>query len=154
MSVTTGAYPIENGFFVLVIAITCLQVIMILYIRYKDAYIHLKNRFQRVFNFIVLLIGIVAIFFLMGVAAFQFDDSPLSNNFHNACAGMTIFLELIYIIGQTIIGDSVTTKTCMVEMGSIRCSTNIDNHSDYSRDIFLRINIPSSKIILQGEQNR
>ena len=106
----TGAYPIENGFFVLVIAITCLQVIMILYIRYKDAYIHLKSRFQRVFNFIVLLIGIVAIFFLMGVAAFQFDDSPLSNNFHNACAGMTIFLELIYIIGQTIIGILLPPK--------------------------------------------
>ena len=76
----TGAYPIENGFFVLVIAITCLQVIMILYIRYKDAYIHLKSRFQRVFNFIVLLsLQFYAIFLsLMGLSKHcQIDDSEL-----------------------------------------------------------------------------
>ena len=106
----TGAYPIENGFFVLVFAIICFLCIMIQYIRYKDAYIQLKGRFHRMFNFISLLIGITAIFFLMSVAAFQFDDSPLSSNFHNASAGLAIFIQLGYIVCQTIIGILLPPK--------------------------------------------
>ena len=84
--------------------------IIIFYIRYKDADIHLQNRFYRVINFIILLIGLSITFFLMGVAAFQFDDSSLSNGFHNVCAGMAIFLQFIYSLGQVIIGILLPPK--------------------------------------------
>ena len=100
----TGAYPIENGLFALVFAIMSLLAIMVMYIRYKDAYIHLEGRFYRAINVIILLIGIAAIFFLMTVAALQFDDSPLLNHFYNACAGIAIILQVIYAVCQTIIG--------------------------------------------------
>ncbi|KAI6649637.1 DNA damage-regulated autophagy modulator protein 1-like [Oopsacas minuta] len=106
----TGAYPIENGFFVLVFAITSFLVIIIIYIRFKDAHTHLEGLFHRIFNFIVLVIGVAAIFFLMGVAAFESDDSSLSSKFHFTCAGLTIFLELFFEIGQVIIGIMLPPK--------------------------------------------
>ncbi|KAI6645661.1 DNA damage-regulated autophagy modulator protein 2-like [Oopsacas minuta] len=100
----TGAYPIENGFFVLVFAITSLFALLTIYIRFKDVHIHTEGVCFKVCNYIFLVIGIMAIFFLLSVAAFEFDDSSLSNRLHFASAILTIFLNYVYSFGQAFIG--------------------------------------------------
>ena len=105
-----GVYAIESGFFVLVFAITSFLVSIIMYIRYKDAYIHLERRVYKIFNLIFLLIGVAGIFFLMGVAGFQYEVTRLSNILHHACAGLAIFLQFTYAFGQTIIGILLPPK--------------------------------------------
>ena len=64
----------------------------------------------RIFNFIVFIVGILALLFLLGVAAFEFDDSNLSYNIHFACAVLTIFLESLFSFGQIIIGVMLPPK--------------------------------------------
>ena len=106
----TGAYPIENGFFVLVFSLTGLFTLMIVYVRYKDAYTHIEGLCFRIFNFVFLIIGIFAVFFLVAVAAFEFDDSSLSNRLHFASAVLTIFLNYAYSFGQAFIGIFLPPK--------------------------------------------
>ena len=105
-----GVYAIESGFFVLVFAITTFLVVLIMYIRFKDAHIHLERRIYKIFNFIFLLIGVSGGFFFIGLAGFQYEVTRLSNILHHACAGLGIFLQFIYAFGQTIIGILLPPK--------------------------------------------
>ena len=100
----TGAYPIENGFFVLVFALTVFFLILVIYIRFKDLLTHVEGIFYRITNVVFLIIGISVAFFLMSISAFQYDDSPLSLQFHFAAAILTIFLNYVYSFGQTFLG--------------------------------------------------
>ena len=100
----TGANPIESGVFVLVFAITAFFNILIIYIRFKDLYTNVEGICYRIANVIFLIIGLIAAFSLMGVAAFRADESSLSNRFHSISAGLTIFLNFIYSLGQAFLG--------------------------------------------------
>ena len=100
----TGSFPIENGFFVLVFALTALFLILIIYIRFKDIFTHVEGICYRITNVVFLVIGILVAFFLMSIAAFQYDDSTLSLQFHFAAALLTIFLNYVYSFGQTFLG--------------------------------------------------
>ena len=100
----TGAYPIENGFFVLVFSLTALFTLLIMYIRYKDLYTHVEGLCFRILNVVFLIIGILALFFLVAIAAFEYDDSSLSYRLHFAASVLTIFLNYAYSFGQAFIG--------------------------------------------------
>ena len=106
----TGAYPIENGFFVLVLSLTLLFALIVNYIRYVDAHTQIQSLPFKVFNLVVFIIGVLALIFLVAVAAFEFDDSPASSNIHFASALLTIFLEYIFSFGQIIIGVLLPPK--------------------------------------------
>ena len=100
----TGAYPIENGFFVLVFAVTALFLILIIYVRFKDIFTHVEGTCFRITNIVFLIIGLLDAFFLVSISAFQFDDSSLASQFHFASAIITIFLNYVYSFGQAFLG--------------------------------------------------
>ena len=100
----TGAWPIENGFFVLVFALTAFFNILVVYIRFKDLFTHVEGVCYRITNVVFLVIGVLAAFFLVSVSAFQYDDSSLSFRFHFAAAVLTIFLNFVYSLGQAFLG--------------------------------------------------
>ena len=104
----TGVLPLENGFFVLVFGITSLFLIFIAYIRFKDAREHVEGEYFQVFNTINFICAIIAIFFLLSVAAFEFDDSPASSKIHAASAALAILLNYLYAFGQIYIGTRLS----------------------------------------------
>ena len=106
----TGAYPIENGFFVLVFVLTALFTLLVMYVRYKDIYTHIEGLCFRITNFVFLIIGFISLFFLVAVAAFEFDDSSLSNRLHFASAVLTIFFNYAYSFGQAFLGIFLPPK--------------------------------------------
>ena len=106
----TGFLSLENGFFVLVFGITCLFLLFIAYIRFKDAHVHVEGICFKVFNVANLICAILSIFFLLSVAAFEFDDSPASNDIHFASAVLAIFFNYLYAFGQVYIGIRLPPK--------------------------------------------
>ena len=106
----TGAIPLENGFFVLVYSLTALFALIVCYIRYKDTYTQVESLCFRIFNLVVFVVGVLALFFLVAVAAFEFDDSEASSNIHFASAVLAIFLEYVFSFGQIVIGVMLPPK--------------------------------------------
>ena len=100
----TGSFPIENGFFVLVFALAAFFLILIVYIRFKDLFTHVEGICYRITNAVFLVIGILVAFCFMSVAAFQYDDSTLSLQFHFAAAISAFSLNYVYSFGQTFLG--------------------------------------------------